>query len=116
MGLNVYHYDEVIEEGKKHNDIKFKEPTADTIHMFCYTSGTTGDPKAAMLPHSAFVAGLQVVNYFKTNFNHEDVSISYLPYAHVFEQCVFVYSLFLGFSHGFYDGNPFKLLEDIKEL
>lgn len=84
--------------------------------MFCYTSGTTGDPKAAMLPHSSFVAVIRVVHYFKTNFTVDDIAISYLPYAHVFEQCIFVYALFTGFSFGYYDGNPFKLLEDIKEL
>lgn len=27
-----------------------------------------------------------------------------------------MYSLFKGFSHGFYGGNPFKLQEDIAEL
>jgi long-chain acyl-CoA synthetase len=84
--------------------------------MFCYTSGTTGDPKAAMLSHSAFVAVVNVVDYFQTDFSERDVAISYLPYAHVFEQAIFICSLFYGFSQGYYDGNPFKLLDDIKVL
>ena len=51
LGIKVYNYLEIIEEGKAHPNMTFKEPTPDTIHMFCYTSGTTGDPKAAMLSH-----------------------------------------------------------------
>jgi len=84
--------------------------------MFCYTSGTTGDPKAAMIPHKGFIPLMTAVEFFGGIVNPEDVSISYLPYAHIFEQAIFVISLFKGFAHGYYDGNPFKLLDDIKEL
>ena len=27
------------------------EPNGDNIYMFTYTSGTTGDPKASIIPH-----------------------------------------------------------------
>jgi long-chain acyl-CoA synthetase len=84
--------------------------------MFCYTSGTTGDPKAAMISHSAMVAVTNILDYYQTHFNEGDVSISYLPYAHIFEQAIFVCGLFTGLAFGFYDGNPFKLLDDIKVL
>ena len=84
--------------------------------MFCYTSGTTGDPKAAMLPHSAFIAMLQNVDYYFPEINETDVLISYLPYAHCFEQDSFIYSMFSGYSHGYYGGDPLKLFEDIKLL
>jgi long-subunit acyl-CoA synthetase (AMP-forming) len=40
---------EVIEVGKQDGDIGFEDPTPDSVYMFCYTSGTTGDPKGAML-------------------------------------------------------------------
>jgi long-chain acyl-CoA synthetase len=78
--------------------------------MFCYTSGTTGDPKGAKMSHAGFIGVQHLVDHA------DDVSISYLPYAHIFEQCAFIFSLIRGFSHGYYSGDPLKLLEDIKVL
>jgi long-subunit acyl-CoA synthetase (AMP-forming) len=42
-----------------------------------------------------------------------DTAISYLPYGHTFEQCIFMLSLLRGFAHGYYSGDPLKLIEDI---
>jgi long-chain acyl-CoA synthetase len=116
LGLSVIEYSAVIEEGKKHHHFEFNEPTPDTIYIFGYTSGTTGDPKGAKLSHKAFVSNMKLFDYFHAGFTPDDVSISYLPYAHLFEQCVFVYSLFRGFSHGYYSGNPAKVPEDLMVL
>mmetsp|Transcript_43353 Transcript_43353/g.41771 ORF Transcript_43353/g.41771 Transcript_43353/m.41771 type:complete len:273 (+) Transcript_43353:420-1238(+) len=116
LGLTIYTYNDVLEEGKKQTSVTFQEPVPDTIHMFCYTSGTTGDPKAAMIPHKAFIPTVVAIEYFGDVVTESDVCISYLPYAHIFEQCIFVISLFKGYGHGYYDGNPFKLLDDIKVL
>jgi long-chain acyl-CoA synthetase len=84
--------------------------------MFCYTSGTTGDPKGAMISHGSFVSTFSMADYFKINLDETDVAISYLPYGHTFEQCIFMLSISKGFSHGYYSGNPLKLLEDISVL
>jgi len=51
-GLNLYHINDVIEAGRQNKaNISYVEPTPDTTALFCYTSGTTGDPKAAKLSH-----------------------------------------------------------------
>ena len=42
-----------------------------------------------------------------------DTAISYLPYGHTFEQCIFMLSILRGFSHGYFSGDPLKLIEDI---
>lgn len=54
--LRLYSYAEILEEGKNHTDVTLIEPKPDTIYMFCYTSGTTGDPKGAKMSHSGFLA------------------------------------------------------------
>ena len=85
--------------------------------MFCYTSGTTGDPKAAMLTHknllSAASATLQVGG---VECGEDDTIISYLPLAHSFEKCMFASCLITGMNIGYYSGDPLKLLDDLKVL
>ena len=86
LGIKVYNYSDVLEEGKKLPDATFKVPTSETIHMFCYTSGTTGDPKAAMMSHGSFIPVIKMVDFFYAKgLTENEVAISYLPYAHIFE-------------------------------
>ena len=93
-----------------------KSPSPSTCYIFCYTSGTTGDPKGAMLSHSYFIGCVVAITYYQYNFTPVDTAISYLPYAHLFEQAILCSSLFLGFKHGYYQGNPLLLFDDIAEL
>ncbi|EGF83371.1 hypothetical protein BATDEDRAFT_84918 [Batrachochytrium dendrobatidis JAM81] len=93
----------------------------DTIATICFTSGTTGLPKGVVLSHEnllSFNTGART--FMKESLVPEitssDVHISYLPLAHVFEriiQCAIIYS---GASIGFYQGDTFKLLDDVAEL
>ena len=62
------------------------------------------------------MAFIHLFEYFRMEFKEDDVYLSFLPYAHLFEQGVFSFVMFYGFSIGYYDGNPFKLQEDIAEL
>jgi long-chain acyl-CoA synthetase len=84
--------------------------------MFCYTSGTTGDPKAAMLSHGNMIAAVRGAKDADLNITDEDSHISYLPLAHSFEKIVFAMNLFVGGKYGFYSGDPLKLLDDMQTL
>jgi long-chain acyl-CoA synthetase len=53
--------------------------------MFCYTSGTTGDPKAAMLSHGNMISVSCAASYMDVALTDQDSTISYLPLAHSFE-------------------------------
>ncbi|CDW89813.1 long-chain-fatty-acid--ligase 5 [Stylonychia lemnae] len=116
LGIRMISFNDVLEEGRKVQNAKFTEPTPDTIYMFCYTSGTTGDPKGAKLSHRYLLGCSQYCLYARAGLCEQDVSISYLPYAHIFEQAIFVTSLGFGFRHGYYSGDPLKLFEDIALL
>ena len=64
----------------------FTEPKPETVSMFCYTSGTTGDPKAAKLTHKNFMAVATASKFAGFDLGVNDTMISYLPLAHSFEK------------------------------
>uniref|UniRef100_A0A8C9SX19 Long-chain-fatty-acid--CoA ligase n=1 Tax=Scleropages formosus TaxID=113540 RepID=A0A8C9SX19_SCLFO len=62
-------------------------PKPDDLALICFTSGTTGNPKGAMLTHRNVVSNCSA--FIKiTELNPDDVLISFLPLAHMFEQVV----------------------------
>uniref|UniRef100_K3XB92 Long-chain-fatty-acid--CoA ligase n=1 Tax=Globisporangium ultimum (strain ATCC 200006 / CBS 805.95 / DAOM BR144) TaxID=431595 RepID=K3XB92_GLOUD len=90
-------------------------PLPEDVSTICYTSGTTGEPKGAILTHAnlAFTTG-SVRKY--TELLPTDVHLSYLPLAHVFERCVHTNLILSGGAIGFYQGDVTKLMDDIAEL
>ena len=61
-GLKVFTFADIVSEGKAHVEVVLKEPKPETIYMFCYTSGTTGDPKGAMLSHRCFMSCMYLID------------------------------------------------------
>ena len=60
-------------------DVLIEEPTPATTYMFCYTSGTTGDPKGAKITHESFISCCSIQEWFNIDLDETDISISYLP-------------------------------------
>ncbi|KAJ3317208.1 Long chain acyl-CoA synthetase 7 peroxisomal [Blyttiomyces sp. JEL0837] len=96
-------------------------PTPSSVGTICYTSGTTGQPKGVVLSHanmlgfSAAVGELHKTGRF-IGINKDDVYISYLPLAHVFERICQILVTQFGGRIGFYQGDTLKLLDDVAEL
>jgi len=124
-GLTLYSMYELVEEGKKLTDQEAnyheREVRPETVYTISYTSGTTGVPKGVMLTqrNMASQAGNFPKHDLTGNLNlrpGQDVYISYLPLAHVFERLMYAIVMTHGVQIGFYAGDVFKLKDDLAEL
>lgn len=70
----------------------------DDVVTFCYTSGTTGPPKGAMLSQKNFSSFAAILKNFEVlEFSQNDTHLSYLPLAHILENiCVLAMFVFGG--------------------
>lgn len=65
MDIKIYKFSEIIIAGETNPHVSLTRPTPDSVYMFCYTSGTTGDPKGAKILHRSMLYGPYAANYFK---------------------------------------------------
>lgn len=65
----------MIESGKEMEDSgnkpEIRAPTDSSIYMFTYTSGTTGDPKASIIPHLEFISIIHDFEYMLPHFKSD---------------------------------------------
>ena len=114
-GLTIKSLEELERKGKE-SPVPFRKPRPSDMCTFCYTSGTTGDPKGAMISHGSFalevVASTQVDG---TDLRPDDVHISFLPLAHIMERFIIGMVVNAGARADFYRGDVNLLLEDMQE-
>ncbi|MBI2553388.1 MAG: AMP-binding protein, partial [Candidatus Rokubacteria bacterium] len=94
----VQFFDDFLKQGEKYIDTypgSLEERLAavqpDDTAMIIYTSGTTGAPKGAMLSHRSIIwtvgSAAQAIRW-----SPEDEVISFLPFAHIFENYTSVFN------------------------
>ncbi|XP_077925950.1 long-chain-fatty-acid--CoA ligase 1 isoform X5 [Halichoerus grypus] len=122
-----------------------KPPAPEDLAVICFTSGTTGNPKGALITHrnivsdcSAFVkvtentanpspddtliSFLPLAHMFERvvetvlALNASDTHISFLPLAHMYEQLLQCVMLCHGAKIGFFQGDIRLLMDDLKAL
>jgi len=124
LGLNLISYETILETGKKcieekDNEIlnkKYKKLLPDDIFLICYTSGTTSNPKGAMISQGSFLFTPNYMYNVGYHLTAEDRQLSFLPYAHLLEQMFFTVNLVFGAQTGYYSGSTSRLFEDLQEL
>ncbi len=96
-------YDSLIEIGKTH-PVEPYFPNSEDLMGLIYTSGTTGNPKGVMLSHGNILSNCYASAQM-FSFAPGDVTLSFLPWAHIFGQVGELHMLiYLGFATGFAEG------------
>lgn len=119
-GVEYYTFSEVVEKGKN-DTLPLTPAVREYPNTICFTSGTTGEPKGAILLQHNFVSTCAgsiegPLSWEGLTITTSDVHISYLPLAHVFERIFLHVCLLQGARVGYYRGDTLKLLDDIREL
>ncbi len=82
--------------------------TLDDIAIMVYTSGTTGEPKGAMLSHRYILNSVESLRQSVPIFD-SDIAFSYLPGCHVAERISGIYNRL-------YNGTPAYFVDDLTKL
>ncbi|KFV92532.1 PREDICTED: long-chain-fatty-acid--CoA ligase 5 isoform X1 [Fulmarus glacialis] len=118
VGVEILALQEVEELGQ--NNIREPvPPKPEDLCVVCFTSGTTGNPKGAMLTHQNVVAN--AASFLRCTEDTiecttSDITISYLPLAHMFERVVQTLIYSCGAKVGFFQGDIKLLTDDMKTL
>uniref|UniRef100_A0A8C7Y823 Long-chain-fatty-acid--CoA ligase n=1 Tax=Oryzias sinensis TaxID=183150 RepID=A0A8C7Y823_9TELE len=98
---------------------EMEPPQPEDLAVICFTSGTTGNPKGAMLSHGNIMSNCSAfvkLTEARCPITHTDVHISYLPLAHMFERVVQGCMLLHGGQIGFFQGDIRRLSDDLHTL
>ena len=63
-----------------------KAATDDDLAIIMYTSGTTGESKGVMLPHSCLLEAMRIHDQRLVHIKRSDTSVAFLPLTHIFER------------------------------
>lgn len=117
-GINIISLTDAENMGRTHRQQPVP-PQPDDLAVICFTSGTTGNPKGAMLTHRNIVSNVSAfIHVTKSTcpLSLRDSHISYLPLAHMFERVVQGVVLVHGARIGYFQGDIRVLMDDLIAL
>ncbi len=97
------YFDDFIASGENSNTevivrVRMKSRRDDDIACIIYTSGTTGEPKGVVIPHSCFLQVFKIHDIRLPMTSDKDVSMNFLPLAHIFERAWTCYAIHKGMT------------------
>jgi long-chain acyl-CoA synthetase len=116
---NGMHFVDFLERGRASArdaelDERLQRASTDDLATLIYTSGTTGEPKGVMLHHSNFSHSVTAHDK-RLNVSDRDVSLCFLPLAHVFERAWSYYVIGHGMTNAYvYDMS--KVIDCLREI
>ncbi len=96
-------------------DARLSRGGPDDLLTIIYTSGTTGEPKGVMLTHGSILATASFHDGRLLPTGESDVSLCFLPLAHVFERTWTYYCIYRGMTIAYCD-DPAKVAEFLQEV
>jgi long-chain acyl-CoA synthetase len=88
---------------------------AEEVAIIVYTSGTTGDPKGAMISHKGMISMVRGLSQI-LDFRSSDSVVSVLPLCHIAEQMFsLIFPMYVGYTVNFAESVN-TLQEDMKEI
>ena len=88
---------------------------AEEVAIIVYTSGTTGDPKGAMISHKGMISMVRGLSQI-LDFRSGDSVVSVLPLCHIAEQMFsLIFPMYVGYTVNFAESVN-TLQEDMKEI
>ncbi|HJT16332.1 MAG TPA: long-chain fatty acid--CoA ligase [Thermoanaerobaculia bacterium] len=119
-GNGAMTFQQVLDNGRAHFDQRRfdelrRQPRADDLATIVYTSGTTGNPKGAMLTHGNIASNVASVHSVMP-IGRGMTAISILPLSHIFERMAdyFYFSKGLTIAYAENVGKVGENLQDIK--
>ncbi|GAA5827096.1 hypothetical protein JCM11251_001117 [Rhodosporidiobolus azoricus] len=114
VGVKVMDIVELEAVGDVHR-LPHRPPSPSDTLSICYTSGTTGNPKGAIILHSNVAA---VANGSKHGHRmaDDDVLLSYLPLSHIYGYFTEMIVFSAGARIAYHCGDTLRLLEDFQVL
>jgi long-chain acyl-CoA synthetase len=92
-------FEEIIAQERESDLAAYRRRVASLVSnrlaSIIYTSGTTGEPKGVMLSHANFVSN-EIGSFENFSYGPDDIALSFLPLAHVYERLIDYGYLFRG--------------------
>ena len=110
-GIKLWSLTQIKDAGRS-NVRAWATVSPDSVYAFSYTSGTTGEPKGAMITHGN-ITGVFSGAIDRLQGSKGDRYVSYLPMAHVMERVAFNYFFWANVKILVFSGDVMKLKEDL---